>query len=58
MRSVNMKELSLTTIANQCFGVPFAGGSTVLKASFGGPEIGGLDSTMDPSISGPKSPGV
>ncbi len=53
-----MKELSLTTIANQCFGVPFAGGSTVLKASFGGPEIGGLDSTMDPSISGPKSPGV
>ncbi len=51
-----MKELSLTTIANQCFGVPFQGGSTVLKASFGGAELGGLDSTVDPSNS-PK-PGI
>lgn len=50
-----MSPLSLKTVANQCFGVPFDGGPTVAKISFGGPEIG--LNTVEPSIT-PASPGL
>ena len=50
-----MSVLALKTIANQAFGVPFAGGPTVAKASYGGTELG--SSAPDPSAA-PTTPGL